>query len=187
MNPILPRLQTLGIFASTPHRAPNHCLVNEYRPGEGIMPHEDGAAYAAVVATVSLGGCSVLDVYEKDAGGEDRGAGERTEEDGGGREEGDGQDGDAPPPPRWRIFQEPRSLLVTRGAAYHSLLHGIAPLSADEDLRAETVVNWGLLGDAGAVERAGGRSERGVRVSLTYRDVLRVSRVGARVLGVGRR
>lgn len=33
------RIEKLGIFDSAPHGI-NHCLVNEYLPGQGIMPHE---------------------------------------------------------------------------------------------------------------------------------------------------
>ena len=43
-------------------------LVNEYLPGQGIMPHEDGGAYWPVVGTVSLGGVVVLDVYKRRRG-----------------------------------------------------------------------------------------------------------------------
>lgn len=28
------------IFSSSPHRRPNHVLINEYPPGVGIMPHK---------------------------------------------------------------------------------------------------------------------------------------------------
>lgn len=33
----------------------NHCLVNSYDPGEGIMKHTDGPAYEHVTATISCG------------------------------------------------------------------------------------------------------------------------------------
>ncbi|KAJ8600078.1 hypothetical protein CTAYLR_001893 [Chrysophaeum taylorii] len=33
----------------------NHCLVNSYAPGEGIMAHTDGPAYDHVTATLSCG------------------------------------------------------------------------------------------------------------------------------------
>ena len=33
----------------------NHVLVNEYRAGEGIMPHQDGPLYTPAVAIASLG------------------------------------------------------------------------------------------------------------------------------------
>ena len=39
---------------------PNHVLVNEYKPGDGIMPHTDGPAYYPIVSTLSLGSDSVL-------------------------------------------------------------------------------------------------------------------------------
>jgi alkylated DNA repair protein alkB family protein 6 len=146
-------------FGDAPHGAPNHVLVNEYRPGQGIMPHEDGAAYAPVVATVSLGGAAVLDLYAKDGGG-------------GGKA------------PRWRVLQEPGSLLVTTGEAYECLRHGIEGREADEDLGAGTVANWELLGDRAAYE--GGTNVRTTRVSLTYRDVLKVVKVPIGILG-GRR
>lgn len=45
---------------------PNHVLVNEYLPGQGIMPHEDGAAYRPVVATVSLGSAAVVEFWPKE-------------------------------------------------------------------------------------------------------------------------
>lgn len=116
------------------------------------MPHEDGAAYAPLTATVSLGSHAVLDVYEK--GGEGR---------------------------RWRVLQEGRSLLVTRGRGYEETLHGIAEVGVDEGLGVGTVANWEMLGEPGLFE--GGRKERGERVSLTCRDVVKVSNIGSKLLG----
>lgn len=129
------------------------------------MPHEDGDAYSRVVATISLGGTVCLDLTSKSAG--DKG-GEEVEEE-----------------RRWRILQEPRSLLVTTGEAYAALLHGISPFERDEGLGAESVVNWELLGHETKtrINEASGVNERTVRVSLTYRDVLKVSKVGLGILG----
>ena len=39
-------------------------LVNEYLPGQGIMPHEDGKSFYPVVSTLSLGSHTILDLYE---------------------------------------------------------------------------------------------------------------------------
>lgn len=39
----------------------NHVLINEYLPGQGIMPHQDGPAYMPVVAILSLGSPVVMD------------------------------------------------------------------------------------------------------------------------------
>lgn len=127
------------------------------------MPHEDGAAYYPVVATVSLGGSVVLDVVEKN---EEASQNEKTST-----------------PRKWRILQEPRSLLLTTAAAYTDTLHGIADVREDVDLRPETVANWGLLHDAEAVVTKGGRNERTTRISLTYRDVKKVSTIGNKLFG----
>jgi hypothetical protein len=168
INPIIPRFKDLGIFEHTPHAQPNHVLINEYKPGEGIMPHEDGKAYANVVATVSLGATICLSLTPKPSSGESDG-------------EEKGKEG------RWRvptrILQEPRSLLVTTGTAYESLLHGIDALEVDEALNADSVANWDLLGDRTPIDEAGGRNVRGTRISLTYRDVLKISSAANKVLG----
>lgn len=164
-EPIVSRFHALGLFDDSPHQAPNHVLINEYNQGEGIMPHEDGAAYHPIVATVSLGASVVLDIHEK-----------RNE-----------SDGDSRPgtrlPPRWRILQEPRSLLITTGQAYTDLLHGISEVDVDEDLTPDTVANWNLLDNAQIFVENGSRNVRTTRTSLTYRDVLKVSKAGTWILG----
>ncbi|KAF1832868.1 alkB, alkylation repair protein 6 [Decorospora gaudefroyi] len=178
VTPVVSRFKDLGIFDQTPHQQPNHVLVNEYRAGEGIMPHEDGDAYAPVVATVSLGAALCLDVLPKPGDGGEK---EKDKEN-----EQDGECDEYKVP--MRILQEPRSLLITTGTAYRALMHGIAAIEVDEDLGMDTVANWDLLGDRRAVEEAGGRNVRGTRVSLTYRDVLKVSSAASKVLGgLGRR
>jgi alkylated DNA repair protein alkB family protein 6 len=45
------------------------------------------------------------------------------------------------------------------------------------------VSNWALLGDKARIEENGGRNVRGTRVSLTYRDVLKVSKAAEKVFG----
>ncbi|KAL6810957.1 hypothetical protein GGI42DRAFT_365332 [Trichoderma sp. SZMC 28013] len=149
------------IFTESPHQRPNHVLINEYPPGIGIMPHKlsimskDGAAYWPVVCTVSLGASLCLNLY-------------RSKE-----------DGALDPEPAWRIIQEPRSLLITTDTLYTDYLHGISDIKEDLDLSADTIVNWSLLRDAEAF--TSGRNPRQTRTSLTYRDVLKVSKVGAKL------
>jgi alkylated DNA repair protein alkB family protein 6 len=179
---VLQRFKELGIFDATPHRQPNHVLINEYKPGDGIMPHEDGNAYAPVVATVSLGASLCLEITPKSSSSDN--------------DDADNHDNKANPEidlvekyslPA-RIFQEPRSLLITTGDAYRGLMHGIASIEVDENLNADTVANWSLLTDSKAIEQAGSKSERGTRISLTYRDVLKLSSAASKVLGgFGRR
>lgn len=137
------------------------------------MPHEDGGAYSDVVATVSLGAPIVLDLWEKS------------------REDQEGQKGRGRP--KYRILQEERSLLVTKGEAYEVLLHGISERYKDVGLKAgtdgefgdgeceEPAVNWEMLGDKEAF--VDGVLERKTRVSLTFRDVLKVSKMGQKLFG----
>ncbi|KAF2274944.1 RNI-like protein [Westerdykella ornata] len=165
LDPIVDRFSELGIFDHTPHKKPNHVLINEYKKGEGIMMHEDGSAYASVVATVSLGAAICLELAWKKE-----------------KLESQGLDISSYNLPT-RILQEPRSLLITTGAAYADLLHGISPIEVDQGLSAETVANWEFLGDRTPFENAGGQNHRGTRISLTYRDVLKVSSAASKVFG----
>ncbi|KAH9828666.1 Alpha-ketoglutarate-dependent dioxygenase alkB 6 [Teratosphaeria destructans] len=164
LEPIVPRFRPLGLFRDAPHGV-NHCLINEYLPGQGIMPHEDGAAYHPVVATVSLGGALVLDVTAKPSS-----------------RPPDGHNGPLARP-TWRVLQEPRSLLLTTADAYTETLHGIAEITEDTDLGPTTIANWGQLGDMQHFQDNGGRNTRSTRISLTYRDVKKVSSIGSRLFG----
>ncbi len=78
--------------------------------------------------------------------------------------------------PCWRILQEPRSLLITTQSLYTDYLHGIADLTEDTGLGADTIANWSLLRSPEAFATT--RNIRETRISLTYRDVLKISKVG---------
>lgn len=144
--------RTAHLFTSSPHKRPNHVLINEYPPGVGIMPHKDGSAYHPVVCTVSLGATLCLNIYQSK------------------------EDGALVPEPAYRILQEPRSLLISTDDIYTEYLHGIADTDEDVNLSAETVVNWDKLQNPQAF--ANGHNQRSTRTSLTYRDVLKVSKLG---------
>jgi alkylated DNA repair protein alkB family protein 6 len=145
------RFTELGVFDDGKAQM-NHILVNNYKPGEGIMAHEDGPAYYPITATVSLGSHTVIDIIEKL---------------------------DKSEPTSWRIVQEPGSLLVTRGQAYVETKHGIAEVEEDEDLGPDTIANWTLLGNP--EEFVAGKRRRGNRTSLTCRSVLKVSTLGTKL------
>lgn len=51
-------LQLYGTFQA------NHVLINEYKPGQGIMPHLDGMLFYPTVATISCGSHSVLEFMD---------------------------------------------------------------------------------------------------------------------------
>lgn len=158
---------------------PNHILVNRYAPAAGILPHEDGPAYAPTACILSLGGWAVLRFWAKPAGGGPV---------------------DVAAPPTASLAAPPRSLIVFSGDAYTSCLHGID--ATDAEIIDASIVNvraaglWldgaacGVCGrdDRPQVEdsttttrlcacglpatRTVPRSE--ARVSLTVRRVLRV-------------
>jgi len=158
-EPVVSRLLSIplpdgkpNIFAGSPHGRPNHVLINEYPPNTGIMPHKDGSAYYPVVCTVSLGSSLCLNLYKSK------------------------DDGALDPEPVWRILQEPRSLLITTADLYSEYLHGIEPISADVDVSEQTIANWDLLRSPSLFQD--GLNQRQTRTSLTYRDVLKVSKLG---------
>ncbi|KAJ5085834.1 hypothetical protein N7532_010605 [Penicillium argentinense] len=174
ISPIIePRFAALGIFDNAPHGAPNHVLVNEYRPGQGIMPHEDGTAYYPLVATVSLGAPIVLDLYAKKH--RDQAAMEGSDD--------SDQVPDSGAKPQFRILQERRSLLITRGLLYTEFLHGIAESRTDEDLGPYSICNWPLLRERDSFHDGWYRRE--TRTSLTYRDVAKVAKMGGTLKFMG--
>jgi hypothetical protein len=130
------------------------------------MLHEDGAAYYPLVATVSLGAPIVLDLYHKHIKGDTQAKGGRNV----------AGIPDKNRKPQYRILQERRSLLITRGKMYTDLLHGIEETTSDEDLGPHSICNWELLREREPYQ--GGWYERKTRTSLTYRDVLQVVKVG---------
>ncbi|EYC16120.1 hypothetical protein Y032_0034g2810 [Ancylostoma ceylanicum] len=55
---LMKKIDDLQFFPTT-----NHVLVNEYQPGQGIMPHTDGPAFYHVVSNVTMGSHALLDFY----------------------------------------------------------------------------------------------------------------------------
>ncbi|KAI5214243.1 alpha-ketoglutarate-dependent dioxygenase alkB homolog 6 isoform X2 [Manis pentadactyla] len=149
------KVSDLSLFGDLPA---NHVLVNQYLPGEGIMPHEDGPLYYPTVSTISLGSHTMLDLYEPRQPKDD----DPTEQP------------RTPPGPATSLLLEPRSLLVLRGTAYTRLLHGIAAARVDALDAASLPPNAAACPSA----RPGARLVRGTRVSLTIRRVPRVLRAG---------
>jgi alkylated DNA repair protein alkB family protein 6 len=84
-------------------------------------------------------------------------------------------DGTLETEPAWRILQEPRSLLITTDELYRDFLHGIDEVEKDENLGEHTVANWSLLRCPSAI--ASGCNVREMRYSLTFRDVLKISKL----------
>ncbi|GAA6018031.1 hypothetical protein JCM11491_000038 [Sporobolomyces phaffii] len=99
-------------------RGPNHCLVNEYLPAQGILPHTDGPAYVACTTTLSLASHTVLSLRSNPA------AAERVVVD------------------KIDIFLPPRSLVVLTDELYSTWLHGIQPLATSPAESLTRCANW---------------------------------------------
>eukprot|EP01083_Nonionella_stella_P043137 116425_1 len=91
---------------SEKHR-PNHVLMNEYRPGQGIMPHQDGPLYSPYVSILSLASSVRIDFFQSLA--ESRVSN-----------------------PCISLYLQPRSLLVFRDNLYTQYWHGISETFHDE-------------------------------------------------------
>ncbi|KAG2117085.1 uncharacterized protein F5147DRAFT_671115 [Suillus discolor] len=181
---VLGRLRLLGAFNQSPHKGPNHVILNEYHPGQGIMPHEDGPSYHPVVATISLGSHTIFHYYQynkdKDSLSVDPGSTRM------GRS--------VNPAPSLSLFLEPRSVVVTTGELYTTHLHGIDEVDADTftgdgflllpNGSHSQIVNRHMIKDETVARmiESGGTVERTTRYSLTCRDVEKVA--SGRVAGV---
>ena len=150
LQAVVDSVNSLGIFPDGRHA--NHVLLNEYKPGQGIMPHLDGDLFFPAITTVSLGSHTVLNFYEP-----------MSEED----EESVDSSFDARK--KFSVLVEPRSLLVLRGEMYHKYLHGIEEVAEDK-------ADENLICPGG--DRAEGSSlTRETRISLTIRHVPKTSKM----------
>jgi len=170
---IVSRIKATGAFDDSPHKGPNHVIMNEYLPGQGIMPHEDGPRYHPVVATLSLGSHAVFHYYryqeEIDDGAVSRGHGKIIDM-----------------TPIASVLLEPRSLIISSGMMYVSHLHGIEEVEGDliasrTGLPGVNIANLAQLEDSELklLIHQGIPLQRQVRYSLTCRDVGRVSLVNS--------
>lgn len=127
--------------------SPNHVLINEYKPGQGIMPHKDGPLYYPTVATISLGCHTILDFYNS-------------------QNQNNKQ---------FSLLLERRSLLVLKQTMYNEFLHGIAENCADK-IENDNIKNKLLLGCPDLVKKFAEEnhftlSRDSTRVSITIRYV----------------
>jgi len=141
------KVNHLGVFDE---KLANHVLLNEYLPGQGILPHLDGPMFYPTIATLSLGSHCVEHFYSQV---------EEEEE------------------ASFKQFQdrivasllvEPRSLLILKDDMYHKYLHGIEEITKDS--LTEDIVNV----KPSEVDSVKARS---TRVSLTIRHVPKTSKL----------
>ncbi|KAJ3168675.1 hypothetical protein HDU88_001568 [Geranomyces variabilis] len=91
---IISRMREHGVFAEKP---PELCLVNEYEPGQGIMPHVDAPSFGPIVTSLSLMTPCVMNFTPTHSNGSHATA----------------------------VLLKPRSLLVLSGEARFHFKHGI--------------------------------------------------------------
>ena len=92
------------------NETPNHYLINNYSPGEGILPHQDGPSYLPKVVILSLQESCVFSFYKYIEGNSN----ERRDQ-----------------PPVASLCLKPNSLLFFTNDAYHKYLHSIAAVVED--------------------------------------------------------
>ncbi|XP_013382587.1 alpha-ketoglutarate-dependent dioxygenase alkB homolog 6 [Lingula anatina] len=161
------KIALLGVFQD---KTPNHVLVNEYLPGQGIMPHTDGPLYYPVVSNITLGSHSVLDFYHSISSDADNisSTGDTMAE---GHQVEKKEDGNREISLEERyigsVLLEPRSLVLTMNDMYENYLHGIADVKKDQIN--EKMANLHLTS---AVQ--GEEKDRNTRISLTIRFVPKV-------------
>ncbi|THH04415.1 hypothetical protein EW145_g5535 [Phellinidium pouzarii] len=195
---IIGRLRATGAFSSSKNGMPNHVIVNEYLPNQGIMPHEDGPSYHPVVATISLGSHTIFNYYQYKDNTLTSPTGASSDLNPSTHSESErGRVIDATRPVL-SLLLEPRSLVITTGALYTDHLHGIDPRAEDVFLPAGSestdlelkmssfsdatekqgvmIANWQMIRDTKMRETIteGGALKRNTRISLTCRDVERV-------------
>ena len=134
-------LMRSGVFpADAP---PNHVLLNEYQPGQGIDAHRDGPLYSPNVAILSLNSHASFHFVEDSVA--------RA--------------------PLAKLLIPPRGLLVFSGDAYERHLHTV-PASASDDLTQPCLVRLDGGADAPMAVATAGMAPRARRLSLTVRHVI---------------
>ncbi|RVE41223.1 hypothetical protein evm_006112 [Chilo suppressalis] len=126
---------------------PNHILVNEYLPGQGIMPHLDGSLFYPTITTISLGSHIVLKFLEPST-----------------------EDDKKSTNHAFSLLLEPRSLLILQNELFNYYLHCIEEVT--EDLLDESIANLGMCSEKYI---QGSSMSRGTRISLTIRHVPKTS------------
>lgn len=145
LEEIAQELVNRGVFPAS--LTPNHVLLNEYQPGQGILPHTDGPRYEHRTATLSLGSDVVIEFTKRLTAseiGSNKNSGTRN------------QPSNLSP---IQILLESGSLLVFDGDAYLNYCHGIE-MDVWKDVTTDNCLN----------ASSGKIVPRGLRYSLTFRN-----------------
>ncbi|VVC25534.1 Oxoglutarate/iron-dependent dioxygenase,Alpha-ketoglutarate-dependent dioxygenase AlkB-like [Cinara cedri] len=141
------QVESLNVFPKT--NMPNHVLVNEYLPGQGIMPHLDGSLFYPTISTINCGSHTVLNFYKLPKVEEEVESIDKA----------------------YSLLLERRSLLVLQENMYNKYMHGIDEIK--NDIIDDRISN---LKVCGSLINNGGSLIRNKRISLTIRNVPKVSK-----------
>lgn len=142
----------LGVFNRV---EANHVLVNEYQPGQGIMPHTDGPLFYPVICTISCGSHTVLRFHENN----DVESNEQRKI-------------------VCQLLLEPRSLLILKDDMYENYLHSIAD-ETNDDIIDDNLTNLEQCTEF--KNHVGETIARNRRISLTIRHVPKTSKIHLRL------
>ncbi|KAL3915821.1 MAG: hypothetical protein SGPRY_007067 [Prymnesium sp.] len=113
ISSVVARVVDAGVFP--PSLPPNHVLLNEYLPGQGIDPHRDGPLYHPLVAIISMGShCTFQFVTD-----------------------------DLQRQPQESFLLPSRGLFLFEGDAYEKLLHTVP--AKDADVMSNELIRLDLL------------------------------------------
>ncbi|CAH2084380.1 unnamed protein product [Euphydryas editha] len=121
---------------------PNHVLVNEYLPEQGILPHLDGSLFYPTITTISVRSHTVLKFLQPVS------------------------NECFTLTPVFSFLLEPRSLLVLQDKLFNYYLHSIEEVS--EDILDDSIANLNMCSDKYV---KGTSVARDTRISLTIRHV----------------
>ena len=146
------KIQNLEVFE--PSQKPNHILINEYHPGQGISPHLDGNLFHPIIATISLKSHCVLNYYEplEDPNELCTSLQSRL---------------------KFKLYIPQRSLLLVKDKMFHHYLHGIEEINCD--IRDTDLIIPDVI-DAKDITL-----ERKTRISLTIRHVPNTKKIKIRL------
>lgn len=159
LDKYLVKLHQMEVFED---KRPNHVLVNEYLPGQGIMAHLDGPLFYPTIATINLGSHTVLDFYSL-----------RDEQE---KHEDDHFQDDLESSLKDRyigsFLLEQRSLVCFKNDLYHVYMHGIEEVCED-DLKERHFFNKHTV----ELDLTKSPLKRGTRISLTIRNFPKILNV----------
>ncbi|XP_061401458.1 alpha-ketoglutarate-dependent dioxygenase alkB homolog 6 [Musca vetustissima] len=150
------KINNLGLFET---QKANHVLVNEYRAGQGIMPHTDGPLFHPLIMTISCGSHTILQFSKRET--HDSSPEGTVEENSSGKRE-----------VLFKLILEPRSLLILKDDLYSDYLHSIDEV--ESDVLCDRICNYE---NCETTYKMGDCLTRGTRISLTIRNVPKTTKM----------